>query len=59
METHSHWKKLTADGRARKYVAVQEFDEALDRYKHAEEVVRVWLLNFAIHLWILRSSFLC
>jgi len=31
-------------------MAVQEFDETLDRYEYTEEVIRVWLLNVAIHV---------
>ena len=52
-------EKLTGDGRTRKYVAVQEFDEALDRYQHAKEVIGIRLLDIAIRVWILRSPFLC
>lgn len=48
MKTHGHSKKLTGNSRTRKYVAVQEFDETLDRYEYAEEVIRIWLLDIAI-----------
>ena len=49
---------LTGNGRTRKYVAVQEFDETLDRYKHTKEVVRIWFLKLAIRVRILRSPVL-
>ena len=58
METRDHPKELTSDGGTRKHVAVQEFDKTLDRYEHTKEVIRIWLLNVAIRVWILRSSFL-
>jgi len=59
MKTHNRPKELTGNGRARKYVAVQEFDETLDRYEHSKKVIRIWLLNVAIRVWILRSPLLC
>lgn len=59
MKTRNRPKELTGNRRTRKYVAVQEFDETLDRYKHSKEVVRIRLLDIAIRVWVLRRSLLC
>ena len=56
--TQDHLKELTGNGRARKYVAVQELDETLDGYKHTEEVIRIWLPDVAVRIRILRSPVL-
>lgn len=49
--------ELTSNGRARGHVAVQEFDETLDRREHAEEI-GIWLPSVGVRLRILRGAVL-